>query len=144
MKFDLFKCVSYLTILLGLLVCLYIGYLLTYPFVVSEVDQPFKVLNKDKHVKLGEVLVLGVGITKYMDSSARITQHLLCDGGRVVSMPTRYSSLPVGSHKLTVVIPVPTETPQGKCNYVAGYDFQINGIRSIYKSLHSETFDVSN
>lgn len=143
MKLDMFKIVSWATIVSGLFLCLYLGFLLTYPFQVSEVDQPFRVLNKDKQIKPGQTLVLGVGITKYMDVSASITQHLICDDSRVVSMPTRNSSLPIGSHRVTVAVPIPTDTPKGECRYVAGYDFKISGIRSIYRLLQSEQFYVT-
>ena len=90
----LFRLVSWATILSGLALCLYTGYLLTYPFKVSE--STFKVVSPV--VKPGGNLILAVDYCKWMDIPATSSRQL--NDGVIIELPPPLLISPWGVTKI--------------------------------------------
>lgn len=134
-----FYLVSWITILSGLALCLYVGYLLTYPFKVSE--STFKVVSSV--VKPGGNLILAVDYCKWMDVPAIVTRQL--NDGVIIELPPAVTNLPVGCYKNTIrYIPLPTGIPEGKYTYQTTLEYQVNILRTVRSTTTSPEFHVRN
>lgn len=134
----LFRLVSWATILSGLALCLYIGYLLTYPFKVSETT--FEVLSPV--VKPGGNLVLKANYCKWMALPATSARQLV--DGIVVELPPSVTNLDVGCHTVIRYIPIPTGVPEGRYRYRTTVEYKVSILRSVRHTAISPEFDIRN
>ena len=121
----LFRLISWATILSGLTLCLYIGYLLTYPFKVSETK--FEVLSPV--VKPGGNLVLKTDYCKWMALPATSTRQLV--DGIIIELPPSVTNLDTGCHVVIRYIPIPTGVPDGKYRYKTTVEYHISILRTV-------------
>jgi len=141
MKLSLFKLISWITIVSGLFLCLYVGYILTYPFKVAEIKLPLPVLNKDD-IRPGGVVILEIGYTRYIEGVATIYSHFSCNSG-IYSLPDRSSFVSKGSGKIFTRVSLPINIPTGeRCRYNAINEYNEHLLRSVQVSVDSEYFDV--
>ncbi len=141
MRLDLFKSVAWITIISGLLLCLYVGYYLTYPFKVADIRLPLPVKNANE-IRPGGVVVLEVGYTRFVEGTATIYSHFNCDSG-IYSLQDRSSFISKGSGKIFTRIMLPTGVPIGdNCTYQAINEYKIHTLRSVPVRVWSELFKV--
>lgn len=134
----LFRLISWATILSGLALCLYVGYLLTYPFKVSQSE--FKVLSPI--VKPGGNLVLKVDYCKWMDIPAISSRQL--NDGVVIELPPAHTNFPVGCKSVIRYVPIPTGVPEGKYTYQTTLEYKISILRTVRTTTTSPEFHVRN
>lgn len=136
MRLDLFRCVSWATIVSGFFLSLYVGFVLTYPFKVSE--SKFKVLSPV--IKPGENLVLQVNYCKWMDLPAISTRQL--NDGVVIELPPSSTNLPKGCGSVVRYVPIPTSVPDGKYSYQTTLEYKLSVLRTIMVTTTSPEFHV--
>ena len=133
----LFRLVSWATILSGLALCLYVGYLLTYPFKVSE--SKFSIVSPV--VKPGGNLILKVDYCKWVDIPATVTRQL--NDGVIIELPPAITNLPMGCYKNTIrYVPIPTGVPEGKYTYQTTLEYRISILRTVRTTTPSPEFHV--
>lgn len=132
-----FRIVSWITIIIGLVFCLYLGFNLIYPFKISHTT--FTVLTPK--VKAGGQLALLADYCKWMDVSGMSTRQLV--DGIVIDLPPATTNLPVGCNKIIRYIPIPTDVPPGKYRYHTTVKYEISKLRTVDVATTSPQFEVT-
>lgn len=117
-------------------------FLAIYPFKVSDVGQPYKILNPYKQVQRGDNLVMEIVYTKYLNVRAASEQSIICNQGELTVLPSSASNLPVGTNRLIIYLNVPTKTPIGDCIYRQEIEYNVNRFQTQKKTYLSEPFTV--
>lgn len=113
-----------------------------YPFKISTVYQPYRVLNEKQQVKRGDDLVFEISYTKYRNVKTSSERSIVCNDGNLVVLASTTSNLPIGTHTLTVQVNVPTKTPLGICVYRQEIEYYVNKLQTQQKTYLSEPFTV--
>jgi len=120
---------------------------LVLPYQVTTIQEPIRILNENKEVRIGEPIMQELKIDKPNDTlPENPTRVLLCDDGNLVtlaSLPTALN-LPVGKYTLEndrYILP-PKVAPGSKCEFVWRQSYRVNPIRVIPVEWRSEPFKV--
>jgi len=117
-----------------------------YPYQVSDVHVPIKILNDGKVVTVGEPIIQELVINKPNDIAPQdVSRVILCDSGNLVLLtPPTARNLPVG--KYTVIndqyILPPKIIDGDMCVFVWRQGYPVNPIRTIEREWKSEKFKV--
>ena len=119
--------------------------LASYP--VTTIQEPIRILNPNKEVRIGEPIIQELKIHKPNDTApANTTRVLLCEDGNLVTLATLPSplNLPTGKYTLIndrYVLP-PKVSPGSRCIFVWRQSYRVNPVREIPVEWKSETFIV--
>jgi len=117
-----------------------------YPYKVSSIKQPIKILNKNKQVAIGESIIQELHINKPNNNvPIDVSRTLLCEDGNLVTLsPNVATNLPLGEYTIIndkYVLP-PKVAIGSKCIFVWRQSYQVNPIKKIAVEWRSETFTV--
>lgn len=133
---------------IGIIFTLFIGYmsyLLFYPIKYFDTEQPYKVLNANKTVKVGEDLVYEATYCKYIDYIPQRVQRSLVNGF-IYDLPISTSgNFPKGCHTVVVSVPmiVPPSLPiNHQYKLSISVQYQLNPFRIANRTFISETFTL--
>jgi hypothetical protein len=120
----------------------YILYCITFPRVIAKFEDPqFPVLNKDKIVSQGDVLLLKIVVTKYVDIPARILRRYV--NNTVIRIPDTISSIALGKNEfISSMNIIPHALPPGKYYLEVEYIFEVNPFRTDRIIRRTEPFEV--
>lgn len=117
---------------------------LTYPYQVSNVKVPIKILNDNKQIKVGETIEMEIQVNKPSELKPEGSVYITCNDGNLVTMNSMTTNLPVGEY--TVVnrlYKLPPKVAVGsKCQFNFRNAYQVNPIRDITKEWSTEDFEV--
>ena len=123
----------------------YVGYLVFIPVKYFEVNGDFKIMNKDKVVKIGGDLVYLVDYCKYKNYIPIKVVRSLVDG-YVYDLPIQTAStFPFGCRKIEVSVPmiVPSTMPTNhKYHMQIAIDYQINPFKTENRIFSTEEFTL--
>ena len=114
------------------------------PYQVSDVQEPIKILNENKQIKIGEPIEMELIVNKPTDIKPVGSVYITCDDGNLVTMNSSVTNLPVG--KYTVInnryLLPPKVMVGAKCQFNFRNVYQVNPIRDITREWNSEYFEV--
>jgi hypothetical protein len=142
MKFDFYHYVGIPTIIGALILVLYGGYLLFWPFepLVPQV-QPYEVISKE--IAPGEPILYRVDVCKNTDATALVARQLVGDNGRFISLGSSVTSVPSGCSKtISATTILPQGVPPGQYHLELSITYQINALRTIVVRVQTDTFTV--
>ena len=115
-----------------------------YPYQVSDVKVPIKILNKDNRIKVGDKIEMKLQVTKPRDIKPDGSVFITCDDGNLVTMASLTANLPVGQYPvINDKYTLPPKVAIGsKCVFNFRNSYKVNPIRTIIKEWHSEQFEV--
>lgn len=117
------------------------------PYPVTTIQQPIRILNENKEVRIGEEIIQELKINKPNDSvPENPTRVLLCSDGNLVTLAALPSilNLPVGKYTLVndrYILP-PKVAVGSDCVFVWRQSYRVNPIRLIPVEWRSESFKV--
>lgn len=115
-----------------------------YPYKVSEVKVPIKILNDNKQIRIGETIEMEIQVNKPSELKPEGSVYITCNDGNLVTMNSMTTNLPVGEY--TVVnrlYKLPPKVAVGsKCKFNFRNVYQVNPIRDITREWASEDFEV--
>ena len=115
-----------------------------FPYQVSDVQEPIKILNENKQIKIGEPIEMELIVNKPTDIKPIGSVYITCDDGNLVTMNSSVTNLPVG--KYTVInnryLLPPKVMVGAKCQFNFRNVYQVNPIRDITREWNSESFEV--
>lgn len=117
-----------------------------YPYKVSSIQQPIKILNKNKQVAIGESIIQELHINKPNNAAPiDVSRTILCEDGNLVTLsPNVATNLPIGEYTLIndKYVLLPKVAIGAKCIFVWRQSYQVNPIKKIPVEWRSETFTV--
>lgn len=128
----------YLVINISVLVIL--AFWLLYPYDVISVESPIKIMNKDKTVRAGGMLIYEVKYDKKMDVSGRLTRKLV--NSYVVDLRPSIVTHGVGKGRALNVLHVPEWASDGEYYMTWSAEYKVNPIRTVRVTRQSEEFTV--
>ena len=133
------------TITAALFVVLYIAYLLLYPVRYFETEQPYKILNPNHQVKIGENLIYEAKYCKYVEYIPQRVQRSLVDG-YVYDLPISTSgNFKKGCHTVVVTVPmvVPESLPTDHVYHLQiAIEYKLNQFRTENRTFVTEEFTI--
>lgn len=133
--------ITFISASLIIVVCLF---WLIYPYKVSEVKVPIKILNDNKQIRIGETIEMEIQVNKPSELKPDGSVYITCNDGNLVTMNSMTTNLPVGEY--TVVnrlYKLPPKVAVGsKCQFNFRNVYQVNPIRDITRKWASEDFEV--
>lgn len=146
-KNKIFTVLSWIIIAFITFVSSLIIFWFLYPYPVSSIKEPIRILNKNNEVTVGEPIIQELKITKPNNiAPADPTRVLVCDDGNLVTLSAIPSTLnlPIGSYTFVndrYILP-PKVATGAKCAFVWTQSYQVNPIRKIAVEWTSEQFKV--
>lgn len=146
-KNKIFTIVSWIAISFITFVSATMIFWLLYPYPVSTIEEPIRILNKNNEVAVGEPIIQELKITKPNNiAPADPTRVIICDDGNLVTMAGVPSALnlPIGSYTFVndkYILP-PKVAVGAKCSFVWTQTYQVNPIRKIAVEWTSEQFKI--
>jgi hypothetical protein len=132
---------SYASIFVAILFIIIIFYWLLYPYRVIEFEQvPYPIVNENKTVRQGELLIYEVEYCKFMNIGATTTKSF--NNGIIYSLPPMQSNRETGCHDNKIFLEVPKTLPPAEYSLEVLYRFQVNPIRVIEYKQSTEPFTV--
>lgn len=120
---------------------------LLYPYPVSTIEEPIRILNKNNEIAIGEPIIQELKITKPNNiAPTDPTRVLICGDGNLITLsaiPTTLN-LPTGSYTFIndkYILP-PKVAVGSTCHFVWTQSYQVNWIRKIPVEWTSEQFKV--
>ena len=117
-----------------------VGFWLFYPYEPIIIDIPIKIMNLDKQVKAGELLIYKIKYIKKMDISGNLTRKLV--NSYKMDLADSVANAPIGSDCDQIKILVPKFADPGKYYLWWSCEYQVNPIRKITVTAVSEKFEV--
>lgn len=108
------------------------------PLVINE--EPLKILNENKTVKQGDILVYEVNFTKNTDKKAVIYRRFV--DGLIYNLPPSYPLNKPGERINTTTVDIPQVLPEGKYTLHSETCYQMNPIREVCVEYQTEEFEV--
>lgn len=142
MNSTIFHKIATGTLIVATLLVFYVSYLLFWPVkILVYANHPFTVLNDNKTVKAGDILIYEVDYCKYKNVSAMIDKQFINDV--ILETPDLEGNLTVGCfQKTSMTTLVPIIAPPGKyhLNIIATY--RVNSLRTEVITHETEEFTV--
>lgn len=115
-----------------------------YPYKVSEVKVPIKILNENKQIRIGETIEMEIQVSKPSDLRPDGSVYITCNDGNLVPMNSITTNLPIGEYAVVNrLYKLPPKVAIGsKCQFNFRNSYQVNPIRDITKEWYSESFEV--
>jgi hypothetical protein len=139
---DLFLIILFVA---SFMMILYGAYLAFYPTKYFETEQPYKVLNKNKHVKVGENLIYEAKYCKYNEYVPLRVVRSLTDGF-IYDLPISTSgNFKPGCHTVQISIPmiVPESIPTNhEYQLQISIDYKLNALRTETRTFVTEKFTL--
>ncbi len=128
------------------------GFLLTilfwllYPYQVSTVKEPIRILNEGKTVAIGTPIVQELVISKPNDEAPIETSRtIICSDGNLVTLSVLPGiNLPIGDYTLVndrYILP-PKVAVGTSCQFIWRQAYQVNPVRTISAEWRSEWFII--
>lgn len=120
---------------------------LLYPYPVSTIEQPIRILNKNNEVAIGSPIVQELKIHKPNNlPPSDASRVLVCEDGNLITLASLPNTLnlPTGEYTLIndrYVLP-PKVSVGARCVFVWRQSYQVNPIRKIHVEWKSEPFVV--
>lgn len=136
---KLFQCIAFVTLLLAIVLILFIGFNLIYPYKTIEVVQPVPVCKEV--YRPGETLGVCMDYVKHTDQSARVQRAFI--DGVIFSLPVYKSSYLTGKHcieDITTVIPESLPAGTYYMHVIIEYDFP--PFRTVTYTFDTQKFTV--
>lgn len=111
-----------------------------FPYKTTDNEQPYKILNENKTVKQGDMLLYKMKYCKYTDLVPIVERQFI--DGIIYSTPTASAQLQRGCGEITNSVKVPSTLPAGEYYIRAVVTFKVNPIREISKTFLTEKFKV--
>jgi len=111
-----------------------------YPFKIAEFENPLEVVNTDKTVKAGDLLLFNRDSEKFMDISGTVSCSFEDD--IIFNIPSRISNLPIGNYDSTTSVVVPKNLPPSEYQYKCTIVYKIFGFREVTVYMNTEYFKV--
>ena len=121
----------------------YIGYLMFAPIKYFESPQPYKVLNENKIVKIGDDLIYEAEYCKYRDYIPTRVNRSLVDGFTYDLPVSTSNNFTKGCHTVAVTVPmiVPASFPVNhKYRLHIAIDYKLNPFRTESRTFDTEDF----
>lgn len=115
-----------------------------FPYQVSDVEVPIKILNKDNQIRIGEPIEMELIVSKPNNIKPEGSVFITCNDGNLVTMNSLTTNLPAGNYKVInnrYVLP-PKVAVGTTCQFNFRNVYQVNPIREIVKDWYSEEFEV--
>lgn len=115
-----------------------------FPYQVSDVEVPIKILNENKQIRIGEPIEMELIVSKPNDLKPEGNVFITCNDGNLVIMNSSVTNLPKGDYKVVnnrYTLP-PKVAVGTKCAFNFRNVYQVNPIRDITKDWYSEEFEV--
>lgn len=141
-----FLVIAWVGIISAIALLMMMSYWLLKPYDIVDVKQPFKVLNENKTVAIGDDLLLELEVNvkeEYRPVSAPV---FVCQSGNLVTLQSRLpEDLPLGKYILVAdPIQIPPKIIAGDtCKYVAVLNWRVNPVRVVSETYESEWFSVT-
>lgn len=117
---------------------------LIYPYQVSDVKEPIKILNENRQIRVGEPIEMELIVNKPTNIKPVGSVFITCDDGNLVTMNSAVTNLPVGEYTVInnrYLLP-PKVMVGAKCQFNFSNVYQVNPIREITREWNSEYFEV--
>jgi hypothetical protein len=112
-----------------------------YPYNPLEMKQPLEVLNENKTVRAGEVVIYRAEYMKNTDILPKITRTLV--DGIIYTLPPIIPINTRGKHdQIIYSLTIPPSIPAGTYTFDCMACYQMNPIREVCVSYSSEEFTV--
>lgn len=136
---NIFRYLSWLTLLLAFGLILLIGYWEVYPYKVIDFETPFNILTPE--VKQGGYLQYEVKFCKYTSLNPYVVKYFV-DAiiYAVPNIPATYKQIGCGTR--TVQMYVPKALPVGQYKVQGIYTYKVNPLREIKVYTETELFTV--
>jgi len=133
-------------IISAIAILLLVAYWLFIPYTIVHVKQPFEVLNQNNEVAVGDDLLLKVELEVVADYRPAFAPIIVCKSGNLVTLTNNLpDDIPMGKYTFEA-LPVeiaPKFTIGDTCQYVAVLQWQVNPLRMIEETYHSEFFTIT-
>ena len=138
---KLFYIISWFAIISAMVLLFVYLFWQFYPYKTIKFNTPvYKVLNENKTVKQGGVLIYEIDYCKYTDQEPVVTKYYV-DGIVYQTSPAR-GVVKKGCHVTQVYNDVPKALPPGEYNMKVLIDYSVNPIRDIFHTNFTEKFTV--
>lgn len=111
------------------------------------IQEPIKILNENKTIKIGEPIRMEIRYIKlHPTESINSSPTIQCESGNLVTMVGREVDLPLGQRTLisdSYILP-PKILDGDVCRFVFQTTFRINPIKTAQEDWYSEEFTVIN
>jgi hypothetical protein len=134
-----FKWFAYFVLSIAMILILYVGFNLLYPYPTMTVQQPVPVINKI--VKAGDVLPVQINCEKFTDRPGVVTRLLINE--IIYVMPSYISNYPSGkSNRISYTTKIPKELPPGEYYIKTTVEYDFPPFRKITYTFDTERFEV--
>lgn len=140
MKKKITNAIALFIIAVGLLLFIYIGYLMFYPFKPAEfLNSPFPVEKKE--IKQGEILRYYIMYNKYMNVPVHVQQTLI--NHVQINFPATNTNLPTGEYKtVNNDVTIPSYVTTGEAYLLITFTYEVNPLRTIVLTAQTERFKI--
>lgn len=144
MKDKLWHVIAILTFVMLTIIVLTALFWTIYPYQVSDVKVPIKILNTNQQIKIGQPIEMELQVSKPNDIKPDGTVFITCNDGNLVTMNSSIANLPKGDYRVVNdKYLLPSKVMIGaKCHFNFRNVYQVNPIRSITKDWFSQEFEV--
>jgi hypothetical protein len=141
MKNKIGYLLSIMVLLTALVLIGYFIYSIVYPFRTVEYSNvPFKILNANKQVRIGEEILFEVDYCRYTETPTEVSRSLVDDV--IYLLPSIIVNNPLGCYKSTTSVLVPKAVAPGTYVVLSTLSWRINAFRSITQQTTTEKFVV--
>lgn len=120
---------------------IYISYLVVVPIEVMRPNrQPYRVMNENRMVGKGELLMYEVDMVKLFAAEATIVRSFVC-GDNIFTLPAQETNIRAGKLKTRVSVK-PPDAARGRCYLDLDFKYTLNIFRSKYYHLQTESFFI--
>ena len=121
------------------------SYLMFWPVKLAVIyNEPFPVESYE--VARGETLYFTIEFSK--SRSYRVISHrsIICEDGNLITLSNSYAdtNAPVGRHTVTIGILIPEKSSLGKCYIQLENTYEINPLRTEYRTMRTQNFVIIN
>lgn len=116
------------------------------PYQTTELQQPIRILNSNREIRIGEAIIQELKINKPNDIAPdNPTRVIICNDGNLVTLSVlRQINLPIGIYTViddSYILP-PKVAVGSECVFVWRQDYRVNPLRVIPVEWRSESFKV--
>lgn len=120
------------------------GFWLYYPYQLPYVEQPIKIENPNKEIRIGEPILMTIHVSKPNDITPVSQHNITCNDGNLVTLAGGAVPIPTGSytiHSSNYILP-PKVAKGSICKFNFVNTYKLNPLRSETITYSSEEFLV--